>query len=112
MSIRAIATAPQDPADAAASEGLLRSTILVAAIQVAATGLRYGASVLFARWIGVSGYGNYAYAIALAQVLAVFGALGLPSGALRFVPEYMARRDWAKLRGITLRGRRPATGQG
>ena len=111
MSIPAIATATQDPA-AAASESLLRSTILVGAIQVAATGLRYGASVLFARWIGVSGYGNYAYAIALAQILAVFGSLGLPSGALRFVPEYMARRDWAKLRGMTLRGRQLSAAAG
>jgi len=105
MSIRAIATATEDPPAAAVSESLLRGTILVGAIQVAAAGVRFGSSVLFARWLGASDYGNYAYAIALSQVLAVFGTLGLPTGVLRFVPEYVALRDWPRLRGLTLRGR-------
>jgi len=110
MSTRAIATGGGAPSAAAVSESLLRSTILVAAIQVAGGGLRYGSSLLFARWLGRNGYGNYAYAIALAQVLAVFGALGLPVGALRFVPEYVARRDWTKLRGLTRRARQLIAG--
>ena len=108
MSTRAVATAGEAPSAAAVSESLLRSTILVAAIQVAGAGLRYGSSLLFARWLGASDYGNYAYAIALAQILSVFGALGLPSGVLRFVPDYRARRDWPRLRGLTRRARQLA----
>ncbi len=87
------------------SASLLRGTILVGAIQVIAGGLRYGSSVLFARWIGPSDYGNYSYAIALSQVLVVVGVLGLPTGAIRFVPEYVEHQDWPRLRGVTRRSR-------
>ncbi len=112
MPISAIATALEEPSATPVSESLLRGTILVGAIQVASAALRYGSALLFARWLGVSDYGNYAYAIALSQVLAIFGTLGLPSGVMRFVPEYVARRDWPRLRGLTLRARQLSAATG
>jgi hypothetical protein len=37
---------------------------------------RYLAQILLARWVGSAGYGEYSYALALAQVLATLGGLG------------------------------------
>ncbi len=101
-----------DVASGVISSALLRGTLLVGAIQVGSAALRYGSSVLFARWIGQSGYGNYSYAIALSQVLAVVAALGLPISTLRFVPEYVVRRDWPLLRGLVRRSRQCITTAG
>jgi len=74
-------------------------------IQGAGIGLKYLSQVFFARWLGPAEFGNYTYALSWAQLLAVLGGLGLATGALRFVPEYLVAQDWPRLRGVVRRGR-------
>ena len=84
---------------------LLTGSAAVALILVAGAGLQYGSQVLFARWMGAPDYGNYVYAIALGQILAMVSGLGLPIVLMRFVPGYVTGRDWTGLRGIVRRSR-------
>jgi O-antigen/teichoic acid export membrane protein len=94
------------------SASLFRGALLIVAIQLVSVVLRYASQVLFARWIGANDYGNYSYALALAQTLATLAVLGLPAGAIRFVPDYVVHRDWARLNGIVLRSRQLVGGAG
>lgn len=73
---------------------------------------RYLSRILFARWIGPSGYGSYTFAIAVAQLAAVVAGLGLGTGAIRFIPKYNEHHDWARLRGFVRRCRQSTSGLG
>ncbi len=84
---------------------LLTGSAAVALLWVSGAGLQYGSQVLFARWMGATEYGNYAYAIALGQLLAIVSGLGLPIVLMRFVPGYVTGCDWTGLRGIVRRSR-------
>ena len=79
---------------------LSRGALVSFGIRVAGTGLLYGLHVLLARWMNAGGYGTYVFAISWTSVLAQFGKLGLPSAALRFVPEYRTNQEPALLRGF------------
>lgn len=96
--------APEPEANGVATHPLAGSAA-VALIWIASAGLQYGSQVLFARWMGAAEYGNYVYAIALGQILAMLSGLGLPIALMRFVPGYAARDDWTGLRGIVRRSR-------
>jgi O-antigen/teichoic acid export membrane protein len=62
--------------------------------------------VLLARWMGAWNFGTYSYAIAWSGSLGIVAGLGFPNAALRFVPEYLARQDWGRLRGLIEQSRR------
>ena len=94
-----------EPEASSAMTHLLTGSAAVALIWVAGTGLQYGSQVLFARWMGAPEYGNYVYATALGQILAIVSGLGLPIVLMRFVPGYVTRHDWNGLRGIVRRSR-------
>lgn len=74
------------------------STVFV--INVFGTGINYISHVLLGRWIGVSGYGSYAYALSWVYSLVVICGLGLTVSVLRYVPEYREKKDSARLRGF------------
>jgi len=74
----------------------------------AALGLNWAAyaagyliQVLFARWMGVDGYGEFAYAFAWITLVALVAGAGLPAALQRFVPGYVARGELGQLVGIT-----------
>lgn len=56
--------------------------------------------VVLARGLGVTGFGEYAQAIAWLQVLCVFGKLGLDNTSLRYVSEYVTKGESGNLRGF------------
>jgi O-antigen/teichoic acid export membrane protein len=62
--------------------------------------LAYVVQVVFARWLGPGGYGAFSIALAVTQGVAIVAAFGMPLGVLRFVPQYIASRDRAHLRGL------------
>jgi O-antigen/teichoic acid export membrane protein len=74
------------------------STVFI--INVVGTGINYISHVLLGRWIGVSGYGSYAYALSWVYSLVVLCGLGFTVSVLRYVPEYRAKKDSARLRGF------------
>ncbi len=69
-------------------------------VQIFSVGFNYTTQILLARWMGVTEYGIYDYAIAWGISLAFLAGLGLPTAVLRFIPEYTIKQDWAHLRGI------------
>lgn len=87
-----------------------RGAVLALALQVAGAGLGYLLQVALARWMGVSQFGLYTYLMAWATVLALLGGLGFPLSVLRFIPEYRAYGDHARLRGLIRMSRRAALG--
>lgn len=84
---------------------LARGAGVAFVIQASGTGLKYLTQVLLARWMGAAEYGVYAYAFTWANLLSVFATLGFTTGVLRFVPEYLAKKDWAHLHGLIRRVR-------
>ncbi len=78
---------------------LVRGTGIAFVLQTGGAVLIYGSQVLLARWLGAAGFGDYAYASGWAQLLAVFGALGMPLCMLKFLPEYTDARDWPHAKG-------------
>jgi O-antigen/teichoic acid export membrane protein len=80
---------------------LARGSTAATVIYVAAGALTYGAQFAVARTIGADGYGVYAYVFAWVTVLAYVSALGFDVSLLRFVPAYLATREYALLRGVT-----------
>ena len=84
-------------------EELARGALIVFVLRVSGTGAAFAAQVLLARWIGAQGYGAFAYAYSAALVLSMVAGLGLPTAAVRFIPQYVAKHDWPRVRGA-LRG--------
>lgn len=69
-------------------------------LQVLGAGLTYGSQIALARWMGVSSFGVYAYAMAWAMLAAILLGLGFPQSVLRFIPQYRAQEDHARVRGL------------
>lgn len=80
--------------------GVARGAVGVLALQVAGAGMTYGSQVAFARWLGIRQFGTYSYVIAWAVLLGLLVGLGFPQSVLRFVPQYRARNDLGRLRGL------------
>jgi O-antigen/teichoic acid export membrane protein len=79
---------------------LARGAVLAFVIQVAGAGLTYLSQVAFARWMGISQFGVYAYVTAWATILALLAGLGFPMSVLRFIPEYRTAGDYERVRGL------------
>ena len=67
-------------------------------------------SVLLARLLGASGFGVYSTAIAIALVLTVPAALGLPVLVLRLLPSYRVHEEWGLMRGLLTRSNQVVLG--
>jgi len=85
--------------------GSLRAELVTGAsgslvIKGTQAGLMFLSSVLLARFLGPAGYGTYAYAMAIVQILAIAAALGLPQIVVRDVAAYQALQKWTLLRGL------------
>jgi O-antigen/teichoic acid export membrane protein len=79
---------------------LARGAIVALTIQVLGAGLTYLSQVAFARWMGITQFGVYTYLIAWTTVVSLLAGLGFPMSVLRFIPEYRALDDNARLRGV------------
>jgi O-antigen/teichoic acid export membrane protein len=93
---------------------LARGAVFALIIQVLGAGLTYLSQIVFARWMGISQFGVYAYLTAWTTILALLAGLGFPLSVLRFIPEYRAHGDYQRLRGVIRLSRRAtlATGVG
>lgn len=89
---------------------LARGAVFALLIQVLGAGLTYLTQIAFARWMGVSQFGTYAYLITWTTILALLTGLGFPLSVLRFIPEYRALRDYHRLRGVVRLSRRLTIG--
>jgi O-antigen/teichoic acid export membrane protein len=69
-------------------------------IQIAGNGVGYLGQILLARWLGVNGYGVYAYLFTWVQVFTIGALLGVDLGVVRFIPEFLVTKEYPLLRGI------------
>ena len=72
----------------------------VLVIRLAGAALAYASMILLARWLGTFEFGIYAYVWVWILLLGIIVPLGFSSAALRFVPDYLAREKWRRLRGF------------
>jgi O-antigen/teichoic acid export membrane protein len=72
-------------------------------VRLAAKVLALGTSIVLARMLGASGFGAYAFAMALIGIMAIPVELGLPHLIIREVAVYRRRGQLALLKGLLLR---------
>ncbi len=89
---------------------LARGAVFALVIQSLGAGLGYLSQVAFARWMGLSQFGTYAYLIAWSTIFALLAGLGFPMSVLRFIPEYLTFGDNDRLRGLVHLSRRVTLG--
>lgn len=82
---------------------VLRGAGLTLIIQVTAVGLNYGSQILLARWMGPFEFGVYVFAWSLVLPVSVAATIGLSGSVIRFVPQYLTRENWGRLRGLLRR---------
>lgn len=69
-------------------------------LRIVSSVLSLGIGMGLARMLDVDGYGTYTYVIAWASSLHVLTACGLDRLLTRNVASYLARSEWARLRGL------------
>lgn len=62
--------------------------------------LAFATQILLTRILGAAQYGSYYFVLAWVMALLIPAKLGLDAALLRFVPAYIARREWGLLKGI------------
>ncbi len=72
-------------------------------LTIAKNVLVLGVSILLARMLEPTGYGQYAFAMSLAKVLGIFATLGLPGLLTREIAAGEAKGQWSLVRGLTRR---------
>lgn len=83
-------------------EGGLSSTLVLASLALGAA-LEYGLQIALGRFGGPEAVGVYAEGLAMAQILAMVLAAGVPSYALRRIPVWTARRAGGLMKRVVLR---------
>ena len=76
---------------------LTKNTLGTLGTSVAAAGLAFITSMLLARVLGATGFGRYAYAVAVVEMLTIAAALGLGRLLVRNVAAYETRSAWGWL---------------
>ena len=79
---------------------VVTGTGLALGIRVLGVGLGYALEIILARLLGPGDYGVYSLVIAWITLAALFAPLGLHHAVVRFIPEYIAQEDGARLRGV------------
>ena len=89
---------------------LARGASISLAMRIGSVAFAYLANLLLARWMGVTAYGQYVYALGLAVPLAVIVGLGIDQAGLRHLPVYAAAPELGKIRGFLGWSRRTVAG--
>lgn len=80
-----------------------RAALLTAGVQVVGRISALLLGIILARTLGTDGYGIYAYVFAVMSLLLVGAEMGVPVLAMREVSAFLAREQWASLRGVIIR---------
>lgn len=79
---------------------LNRRAFATFAVSAAGAGVGFVAHLFVARLVGKVDYGIYALMLSWVSVLAVFAQAGQDYNVLRFLPTYVLRGEWGKVRGL------------
>lgn len=85
--------------------GAQRSALIVFALRVFSAALAYIMQVILARWMGASEYGIFIVVWTLVIILSVFSGLGFSVSLLRFIPEYLEKKQYELLNGLLFSAR-------
>ncbi len=94
-----ISEEPEEPGAAVTARVLEGSAFILASRLVNAVSL-FVVSVTLARYLGTDEYGLIAIALGVAGMLEVVGALGMNTGAARYIPYYKARSEDGDIRRV------------
>jgi O-antigen/teichoic acid export membrane protein len=82
---------------------LVKGVVGTAGIKVVHGLLGFVTAIVLAKMLGPSGYGTYAFVMALVGFLAIPSELGVPGLAIREIATTNARKDWNHMRGFIIR---------
>ncbi len=82
---------------------LIKGVLGTAGLKVAHGVLGFITAIVLAKMLGPSGYGTYAFVMALVGFLAIPSELGIPGLAIREIATTNARKDWGHMRGFIIR---------
>lgn len=84
--------------------GLAANSLGIMALRTGSMALGFVSTVILARYLGASGYGIYAWALAWATVLQLIATLGLDTLMVREVAAQKAMTTWSAMRGLLRSG--------
>lgn len=82
---------------------IIRHTSGTFLLKVLGLFLRLVTGVVLARGLGASGYGVYAFPMAIVALLSIPATAGLPQLLVRSVSRYLAKEEYGLLRGLLIR---------
>ncbi len=83
---------------------LTASAFIAVAIKGLGAILSYAMIVAFARLLSAEDYGQFAFGLNAAIILATVVGLGFATGIMRYYPQYIVARDKARARGVVESG--------
>jgi O-antigen/teichoic acid export membrane protein len=90
--------------DGSTRRGLAANSLGVMAMRIGSMGLGFVSTVILARYLGASGYGIYAWALAWATVLQLIATLGLDTLTIREIAAQKTQATWSAIRGLLRSG--------
>jgi O-antigen/teichoic acid export membrane protein len=84
-------------------QALVKGVIGSAGLKIAHAGIGFVTAIVMAKMLGPSGYGTYAFVMALVAFLAIPSELGIPGLAVREIAVTHARKEWNRMRGFIIR---------
>ncbi|WP_246660416.1 polysaccharide biosynthesis C-terminal domain-containing protein [Nitratireductor sp. XY-223] len=82
-----------------------RMSLIAFVIRVISAGIAFLAQIFLARLMGQFEYGIFVFVWVMAIIVGNFACFGFHTALIRFVPQYRAHGEIAKIRGITLTAR-------
>ncbi len=82
------------------SGGLNRSVLQALMFRLSGLGLIFLLQVMLARCMGPSHYGDYTVIMTTLNLILVLSVFGFDSSILRFLPSYLAKKDFASANGF------------
>lgn len=69
-------------------------------LKILSLGIGFASSILIARILGVSQFGNYSFAITLTELLILLSTLGFPVLIAREISKNVVNQQWGKMKGL------------
>src|SRR5262245_35906659 len=82
---------------------LVKGVLGTAGVKAAQGLLGFVTAIVLAKMLGPSGYGTYAFVMALVGFMSIPSELGVPGLAVREIATSNARKDWGYMRGFIIR---------
>ena len=79
---------------------LVRGATGVMGVNMLGLALSFISAIVLARLMGASSYGNYVLALNWMQMLVLLSLTGMESALVRFVPEYLPKKNYSALKGV------------